>query len=307
MRASALIDLVRTSGGSGPTTTRSGRRRARATVDAGRRCRLLDVEAALSARTPRSRVISCSSSRPVLPESAATAARRALRAPSWPTSRSAAEELGAIYLGGTPVTALAAAGRIRELRPGALAEAATAFRSAVEPWCPEILAGRPGRRQRSLAARARTRPPPAPASVAGPCGEAMPSTRIAFRPRPSRSRPSVEETSSPREVAHALEPVADRVAVGEQPLRGAGDVAVARRGRSRASARGRSRTGRRRRPAARPSPRRSAAARPGPRSWRAAAAGRRRCSRTRARRPPPSSAGRASATLAASSASWPAR
>jgi predicted acetyltransferase len=49
-----------------------------------------------------------------------------------------AEELGAIYLGGTPVTALAAAGRVRELRPGAVLEAATAFRSAVEPWCPEI-------------------------------------------------------------------------------------------------------------------------------------------------------------------------
>jgi predicted acetyltransferase len=49
-----------------------------------------------------------------------------------------AEELGAVYLGGTPLTALAAAGRVRELRPGALAEAATAFRGAVEPWCPEI-------------------------------------------------------------------------------------------------------------------------------------------------------------------------
>ena len=43
----------------------------------------------------------------------------------------------------------------------------------------------------------RTRPAPAPASLAGPCGEAMPSTRIAFRPRPSRSRPSVEPTSRP--------------------------------------------------------------------------------------------------------------
>ncbi len=49
-----------------------------------------------------------------------------------------AEALGAIYLGGTPVTALAGAGRVRELREGALAEAAAAFRSPVEPWCPEI-------------------------------------------------------------------------------------------------------------------------------------------------------------------------
>ena len=58
---------------------------------------------------------------------------------------------------------------------------------------------RPARRagaQRSFAPR-RTRPAPAPASLAGPCGEAMPSTRIALRPRPRRSRPSVEPTSSP--------------------------------------------------------------------------------------------------------------
>jgi predicted acetyltransferase len=49
-----------------------------------------------------------------------------------------AEALGSIYLGGVPVTALAAAGRVRELRDGALLEATTAFRGAVEPWCPEI-------------------------------------------------------------------------------------------------------------------------------------------------------------------------
>jgi predicted acetyltransferase len=36
-------------------------------------------------------------------------------------------DLGAAYLGGTPLTALAAAGRVRELRPGALAAASTAF------------------------------------------------------------------------------------------------------------------------------------------------------------------------------------
>ena len=48
----------------------------------------------------------------------------------------------------------------------------------------------------SLASRG-TRPPLAPASVAGPLGAAMPSTRIAFRPRPSFSRPSVDETSRP--------------------------------------------------------------------------------------------------------------
>ncbi|MFC3577587.1 GNAT family N-acetyltransferase [Streptomyces yaanensis] len=45
-------------------------------------------------------------------------------------------ELGSAYLGGVSLTALAAAGRVRELRQGALAEAATAFGSAVAPWLP---------------------------------------------------------------------------------------------------------------------------------------------------------------------------
>ncbi|MGA4841915.1 GNAT family N-acetyltransferase [Streptomyces sp. G45] len=45
-------------------------------------------------------------------------------------------ELGAAYLGGTSLAGLAAAGRVRELRPGALAEADLAFGSAVAPWLP---------------------------------------------------------------------------------------------------------------------------------------------------------------------------
>jgi predicted acetyltransferase len=49
-----------------------------------------------------------------------------------------ADALGAAYLGGTRFEALDAAGQVRELRPGALAVAATAFRAAAEPWCPEI-------------------------------------------------------------------------------------------------------------------------------------------------------------------------
>ncbi|MER7971145.1 GNAT family N-acetyltransferase [Streptomyces sp. NPDC096080] len=47
-----------------------------------------------------------------------------------------ARELGSAYLGGTALGALAAAGRVRELRPGALAEASTAFASPVAPWLP---------------------------------------------------------------------------------------------------------------------------------------------------------------------------
>ncbi|MFD8521156.1 GNAT family N-acetyltransferase [Streptomyces capillispiralis] len=45
-------------------------------------------------------------------------------------------ELGAAYLGGTGLTALAAAGRVRELRRGALAEASLAFGSDAAPWLP---------------------------------------------------------------------------------------------------------------------------------------------------------------------------
>jgi predicted acetyltransferase len=45
-------------------------------------------------------------------------------------------ELGAAYLGGVSLTALAAAGRVRELRAGALAEAAVGFGTAVAPWLP---------------------------------------------------------------------------------------------------------------------------------------------------------------------------
>ncbi|MFK4146431.1 GNAT family N-acetyltransferase [Streptomyces sp. NPDC004065] len=45
-------------------------------------------------------------------------------------------ELGAAYLGGVPLAGLAAAGRVRELRQGALVEASTGFGSAVAPWLP---------------------------------------------------------------------------------------------------------------------------------------------------------------------------
>ncbi|KUL50343.1 hypothetical protein ADL22_07160 [Streptomyces sp. NRRL F-4489] len=45
-------------------------------------------------------------------------------------------ELGSAYLGGCTLTALAGAGRVRELRPGALAAASLAFGSEVAPWLP---------------------------------------------------------------------------------------------------------------------------------------------------------------------------
>ncbi|MGZ6643731.1 MAG: GNAT family N-acetyltransferase [Solirubrobacteraceae bacterium] len=45
--------------------------------------------------------------------------------------------LAAAYLGGTTLAELAAAGRVDELAPGALARASPAFRSALAPWSPD--------------------------------------------------------------------------------------------------------------------------------------------------------------------------
>ncbi|OIJ95867.1 GNAT family N-acetyltransferase [Streptomyces monashensis] len=45
-------------------------------------------------------------------------------------------ELGASYLGGVSLLSLARAGRVAELRPGALTEASVAFGSPVPPWLP---------------------------------------------------------------------------------------------------------------------------------------------------------------------------
>ena len=48
------------------------------------------------------------------------------------------EELGAAHLGGTTLLALAAAGRVEERRPGALAAASRALRGDVEPVCSHV-------------------------------------------------------------------------------------------------------------------------------------------------------------------------
>ena len=49
-----------------------------------------------------------------------------------------ASELGAAYLGGTTFDQLARAGRVSELRGGALEAASRAFQGDRAPWCPEI-------------------------------------------------------------------------------------------------------------------------------------------------------------------------
>jgi predicted acetyltransferase len=47
------------------------------------------------------------------------------------------EELSAVYLGGTSLAGLQAAGRVTEVSPGAVTLAATAFGWPVTPWCPD--------------------------------------------------------------------------------------------------------------------------------------------------------------------------
>jgi predicted acetyltransferase len=47
-------------------------------------------------------------------------------------------DLGTAYLGGTSLATLAAAGRVVEVRPGALAAASRAFAGDRLPWCPEV-------------------------------------------------------------------------------------------------------------------------------------------------------------------------
>jgi predicted acetyltransferase len=49
-----------------------------------------------------------------------------------------AAALGAAYLGGTTLRELAGAGRVAELRAGALERASEAFAGAIAPWCAEI-------------------------------------------------------------------------------------------------------------------------------------------------------------------------
>jgi len=46
-----------------------------------------------------------------------------------------AADLGALYLGGVPVSTLAAAGRVRELTPQAIARGDNFFLTHPSPWC----------------------------------------------------------------------------------------------------------------------------------------------------------------------------
>jgi predicted acetyltransferase len=47
-------------------------------------------------------------------------------------------DLASAYLGGIDMSALAAAGRVAEQTPGAVARAAAMFRTPLPPFCPEV-------------------------------------------------------------------------------------------------------------------------------------------------------------------------
>ena len=104
--------------------------------------RLIDVEAALSARSyPPGPSLVFTVTDPLCPWNHDTwrlhdgVARRS-DAPA--ELRLPVEALGAVYLGGFRLSQLAAAGCIVELRPGALHRADSLFASAPAPWVPEI-------------------------------------------------------------------------------------------------------------------------------------------------------------------------
>lgn len=110
-------------------------RRLHATVTDALWIRLLDVGAALAARrypVPVDIVIDVTD--PLLPENTGRwrltgdrSGARCVRTDEPADLAGTVTDLGALYLGGPGPGALAAAGRIRELRPGAVADAAVAF------------------------------------------------------------------------------------------------------------------------------------------------------------------------------------
>lgn len=117
------------------------------TVEDGLWLRLLDLPAALSARAWASELdVTLAVEDARLPANAGTWRLEASRdgdARCTPTDRAPqlaldVAALGAAYLGGTPLTRLADAGRVRELEPGALDRLDAALRTARAPWINEF-------------------------------------------------------------------------------------------------------------------------------------------------------------------------
>ncbi|MFC0530855.1 GNAT family N-acetyltransferase [Phytohabitans kaempferiae] len=108
--------------------------------------RLVDLPGALSARRYASPVdVVFEVSDPILPENSGrwrlvggTDRAACERTSAEPDLACGAVDLGAAYLGGTSLAALATAGRVRELRPGSLLPASTAFGWHRLPVAPEV-------------------------------------------------------------------------------------------------------------------------------------------------------------------------
>ncbi|MFE9250358.1 GNAT family N-acetyltransferase [Streptomyces sp. NPDC007088] len=119
-------------------------RRCRLRVRDGLYVRLVDVGAALSARayrTPVDVVLEVEDAFCPWNEGRWLLTGGPAGARCVPTGREAdlslsVRELGAVYLGGSGLTGLGAAGRVVEHRAGALEEASVAFGSSVAPWLP---------------------------------------------------------------------------------------------------------------------------------------------------------------------------
>jgi predicted acetyltransferase len=117
-------------------------RRMRFTVGEALWVRLVDVGAALSARSydgddevvfeVADRFCAWNEGRWRLADGVAE------RTGAEPDLRSDVTVLGSVYLGGFTFAELARAGRVEELRPGAIARADRLFRADRAPWCPEI-------------------------------------------------------------------------------------------------------------------------------------------------------------------------
>ncbi len=116
-------------------------RRLRLSIRDGLWVRLVDVEAALSARSyasPGAVVIEVSDQ--FCPWNAGRwrVGDGVKRTESEPEVRCDVTALGSVYLGGITWAQLARALRVEELRSGALARADALFRTPSAPWCPEI-------------------------------------------------------------------------------------------------------------------------------------------------------------------------
>ena len=127
------------------------RRRARAVVNDNLWVRLVDVSAALAQRSyARDVDVVIEIADPVLPANAgrwrltaagadgASATASCERTSAGADVAVTAAALGAAYLGGTRLGALAAAGQVAELRPGALAQLSAAMSWDSAPWCPMV-------------------------------------------------------------------------------------------------------------------------------------------------------------------------